>query len=112
MTTPGTGSAETTGRIDIDHEEAEEIGSPLIYAGEVLKHMMEGGYGSPYGLEHWKELLGDVFVTDDDLRGVTGGLQAAIQIVIDDIKTTASKADACGKGLLEMSKKIKNTETK
>lgn len=105
------GGPANTSYIDIDHGEAEQIGRKLEAMGGTLKNVVQGGNGSPYGLEHWCDLLGDVLVLDGDLRGITGGLQAAIKGVMNDMREASRVADECGKGLLKMSEFIKNVNT-
>lgn len=101
---------DNAGLIDIKHEEAEEIGRKLEAMGGTLKNVVQGGNGSAYGLEHWCDMLGDVLVLDGDLRGITGGLQAAIRGVMHDMLEASRVADECGKGLLDTSQTIKNAK--
>lgn len=103
-------SAGTSGRIDIKHEEAREVGRNLECLANTLKNTVQGGNGSAYGLQHWHDLLGDVLVLDGDLRGMTGGLQRAIMMVIEDMYEASRVAEECGKGLRIMSDEIKKAE--
>lgn len=99
-----------TSYIDIDHGEAEEVGRKLEAMSGKLKNYVQGGNGSAYGLQHWHDLLGDVLVLDGDLRGITGGIQSGIKMVIDDMLEASRVAEECGKGLRKMSEFIKNAK--
>ena len=109
MATPanGTANAGTGGHIDIDHVEAEEIGKKLVVMGELLDHRVSGGDGSAYGLQYWRDLLQDVLVLDDELKGITGGLTQEIDKVIHDLLEAGRLCKECGNGLVQMSKKYK-----
>ena len=87
--------------------DAEEIGKKLVVMGELLDHRVSGGDGSAYGLQYWRDLLQDVLVLDDELKGITGGLTQEIDKVIHDLLEAGRLCKECGNGLVQMSKKYK-----